>query len=232
MPSTPVYNIALEEHYRDGEILFEEGNSGDWVYVVLSGEVEVSKTVDGKTFILGTLKPGEVFGELALIGAVRRTATTRALGATRVGIVDRGSLDKEFNKLSADFRGILLALVARFIKVMDGTREFFSRRGGRVEKTLALKFQSRQQFLDAHTGNISRGGLFIQTRKPLAVHERFRLKLQVPGVERPLEIKCQVAWIKERTSNKDTKPAGMGVTFCEMSAKDSKVLEEYLKGIT
>ena len=69
MPSTPVYNIALEEAYRDGETIFEEGNSGDWVYVVLSGEVEVSKTVEGKTFTLGTLKPGEVFGELALIGA-------------------------------------------------------------------------------------------------------------------------------------------------------------------
>ena len=152
MPPTSVYNIALEERYRHGEIIFEEGNSGDWVYVVLSGEVEVSKTVEGKVFTLGTLKPGEVFGELALIGAVRRTATTRARGETRVGIVDRSLLDKEFNKLSADFRGILLALVARFIKVMDDTREFFTRQTTRVERVLALTFQSRQQFLAAKHG--------------------------------------------------------------------------------
>jgi uncharacterized protein (TIGR02266 family) len=232
MPSTSVYNIALEEYYRDGEIIFEEGNSGDWVYVVLSGEVEVSKTVEGKVFTLGTLKQGEVFGELALIGAVRRTATTRARGETRVGIVDRGLLDKEFNKLSTDFRSILLALVTRFIKVMDDTREFFTRQTKRVERVLALRFQSRKQFLAAYTGNISRGGLFIQTRKPLAVKERFLLRLQVPGVEKPLEFKCEVAWTRGQAGDGDDKPAGMGVKFCEMSEKDIKVFEEYLKKIT
>ncbi len=231
MPVTAVYNIALEETYRDGEIIFEEGNSGDWVYVVLSGEVEVSKTVEGKTFLLGILRPGEIFGELALIGAVRRTATTRARGATRVGIVDRALLDKEFNKLSADFRSILLSLVARFVKVMDSTREFSTRQEGRVEKTLALTFQSRRQFLAAYTGNISRGGLFIQTRTPLAVDERFLLKLHVPDVEKPLEIKCQVVWTRAETSHGDAKPAGMGVKFCKLSARDSAIFEEYLKKI-
>ena len=231
MPPTSVYNIALEERYRHGEIIFEEGNSGDWVYVVLSGEVEVSKTVEGKVFTLGTLKPGEVFGELALIGAVRRTATTRARGETRVGIVDRSLLDKEFNKLSADFRGILLALVARFIKVMDDTREFFTRQTTRVERVLALTFQSRQQFLAACTGNVSRDGLFIQTRKPLAVKERFLLRLQVPDVEKPLEIKCQVAWTRGQAGDGDAKAAGMGVKFCNMSARDSAIFEEYLKKI-
>jgi uncharacterized protein (TIGR02266 family) len=232
MPSTSVYNIALEEQYRHGEIIFEEGNSGDWVYVVLSGEVEVSKTVEGKVFTLGILKPGEVFGELALIGSVRRTATTRARGETRVGIVDRSLLDKDFNKLSADFRSILLALVKRFIKVMDGTREFFTRQTERVERVLGLTFRSRQQFLSAYTSNISRGGLFIQTRQPLAPQERFLLRLQVPGVEKPLEVNCQVAWTRGQAGDGDAKPAGMGVKFCEMSAKDTKVLEEYLQGIT
>ena len=231
MVSPAVYHIALEEYYRDGEVVFEEGTSGDWVYVVLSGVVEISKTVKGKTFTLGILKPGEVFGELALIGSVRRTATARARGETRVGIVDRILLDKEFNKLSTDFRSILLALVARFIRVMDHTREFFTRQTKRIERTLALRFQSRQQFLAAHTDNISRGGLFIRTDNPLAIQERFLLKLHVPGAEKPVELKCQVAWVRGRTSNGDPKPAGMGVKFCEMSAKEIKVYEEYLKKI-
>jgi uncharacterized protein (TIGR02266 family) len=172
-----------------------------------------------------------VFGELALIGAVRRTATTRARGTTRVGVVDRGLLDKEFNKLSTDFRGILLALVKRFIKVMEDTREFFTRQTKRVERVLALTYRSRQQFLSAYTGNVSRGGLFVQTPKPLAVKERFLLKLQVPGVEEPLDIKCQVAWTRGQAGEGGDKPAGMGVKFCEMSAKDTKMLEEYLQGI-
>lgn len=124
MKTNPYLNIALEETYEDGEVIFKEGNSGDWVYVVLSGAVEVSKAVNGTRFVLSTLKPGEVFGELALIGAVRRTATTRAIGRTTVGIIDRRFLDREFNKLSADFRTVLVAMVDRFIKTMDRAREF------------------------------------------------------------------------------------------------------------
>ncbi len=41
------YNIAHEETYHDGDIIFEEGKSGDWVYIVLSGSVEVYKTISG-----------------------------------------------------------------------------------------------------------------------------------------------------------------------------------------
>ena len=122
--TNPYLNIALEETYEDGEAIFKQGNSGDWVYVVLSGAVEVSKAVDGTKFVLNILEPGEVFGELALIGAVKRTATTRAIGKTTVGIIDRSFLDREFNKLSTDFRTVLVAMVKRFIKTMDRAREF------------------------------------------------------------------------------------------------------------
>jgi len=124
MQANPFLNIVLEETYEDGEVIFKEGNSGDWVYVVLSGAVEVSKRIDGTRFALSTLKPGDVFGELALISAVRRTATTRAIGRTAVGIIDRAFLDREFNKLSTDFRTVLVAMVERFIKTMDRAREF------------------------------------------------------------------------------------------------------------
>ena len=124
MESHPYFNIALEETHEDGEVIFKEGNSGDWVYVVLSGAVEVSKAVNGTRFVLSILKPGEVFGELALIGAVKRTATTRAIGRTTVGIIDRRFLDREFNKLSTDFRTVLVAMVERFIKTMDRACEF------------------------------------------------------------------------------------------------------------
>ena len=124
MKPYPYFNIALEESYHDGDVIFKEGNSGDWVYVVLSGAVEVSKAVDGARFVLSILKSGEVFGELALIGAVKRTATTRAIGRTTVGIIDKGFLDREFNKLSTDFRTVLVAMVDRFIKTMDRAREF------------------------------------------------------------------------------------------------------------
>ena len=43
-----MFNIASEETYQDGQVIIKEGTTGDWVYVVLSGSVEISKTVEGK----------------------------------------------------------------------------------------------------------------------------------------------------------------------------------------
>ena len=142
MTTQRFYNIALEQSFNDGEIIFEEGSSGDWVYVVVSGAVEVSKTIKGTKYVLSILEPGEVFGEIALIGAIKRTATIRAIGETTVGIVDRSFLFSEFNKLSSGYRAILVTLTQRFIKVMDRAREIFARREARIKKKLSLKFKN------------------------------------------------------------------------------------------
>ena len=116
-----MYNIAYEETYKNGQVIFKEGSSGDWVYVVLSGNVEISKAVNEKRLIVERLKSGEIFGELAFLGSIRRTATARAVGDTTVGIIDREFLDQEFNKIHSDFREILVAVVDRFKKMIERT---------------------------------------------------------------------------------------------------------------
>ncbi|MGD8229923.1 MAG: cyclic nucleotide-binding domain-containing protein [Desulfobacteraceae bacterium] len=118
------YNIASEQKFEDGEVIFEEGKSGDWVCVVLEGAVEVSKTVTGGKFILGKLGRGEIFGELALLGALKRTATVRAIGETTIGIVDREFLDKELNRMSSGLRNVVVSTAQRFKKVIDRIQGF------------------------------------------------------------------------------------------------------------
>jgi CRP-like cAMP-binding protein len=118
------YNIASEQTFEDGEIIIEEGKSGDWVCIVLEGSVEVSKTVSGGKFVLGKLGRGEIFGELALLGAVKRTATVRAMGETIIGIIDREFLDKELNKMSSDLRNMVVSAAQRFKKVIDRIQGF------------------------------------------------------------------------------------------------------------
>jgi CRP-like cAMP-binding protein len=127
MESKNYYSVVLEQEYHDGEIILEEGKSGDWVCIVLSGTVEVSKNVSGRKVVLGTLKVGEIFGELALIGAVKRTATVRAIGDATIGIIDRAFLDYELNKMSSGFRAILVTAVQRYIKMMDRDQNVSSR---------------------------------------------------------------------------------------------------------
>ncbi|NVM57881.1 MAG: cyclic nucleotide-binding domain-containing protein, partial [Desulfobacterales bacterium] len=114
-----MYHIASEETYRDRQTIFEEGSYGDWVYVVQSGAVEISKTVGGHKFIIEVLQQGDVFGEIGFIASMGRIATAQAVGDTTVGVIDREFLDREFNKISEDFRVILVALAHRFKKVTD-----------------------------------------------------------------------------------------------------------------
>ena len=224
-------NIASEENYGAGQIIFQEGSSGDWVYVVLSGSVELSKAIDGKKSILGVLGPGEIFGELALIGHIKRTATARAVGETTVGIINRDFLYDEFNKLSSNFRTILLSFVQKYANVMDRARNFTTRNNERVKKSLLLKFKDQRAFIKAYTDNISRGGLFIRTANPFEVGRRFPLDLQIPGIPESLRIMCQVVWTRKQAEETKDKPAGMGVKFSEMSKKDHQTLKQYIENV-
>jgi type IV pilus assembly protein PilZ len=223
------YNIVVEQTYHDGEIIFEEGKSGDWVCVVISGSVEVSKIINGRKFIFGILKSREIFGELALIGAVKRTATVRAIGETTIGIIDRAFLDYELNKMSSDFRAILLSVVHRYIHMMDRIKDFSSRKHDRVMKRLTVKYKDHQTLVAAVTSNLSAGGVFIRTENPLSVGERFLIALDLEDLGETLEIPCQVKWTREKASDITNEPPGMGVEFSELSQKNAQLLKRYLK---
>ncbi len=62
------------EHFAAGTTIFNKGDLGDYMYVVIEGEVDV--TADGEH--IRTITPGGVFGEMALIDAAPRSADTVA----------------------------------------------------------------------------------------------------------------------------------------------------------
>jgi len=182
-------NIFSKEYCYDGQIIFEEGKPGDWVYVVISGSVEISRVVDGKKFIIAKLKSGEVFGELGFLGGIRRTATARAVGETTLGIIDRDFLDGEFNQLNGHFRSILKSVVERFKEMIDRVSEPSSRKPPHTQKALSVEFKDRLSFIKAYSANTGAGVLFIKTSKPLKKGEQLLLKLQLSGIPDPLKIK-------------------------------------------
>jgi CRP-like cAMP-binding protein len=111
--------IASFETFKDGQVIFEEGSNGDWIYVVEEGEVETSKKVKSQRFLIEVLKPGDIFGEMAYIDKEPRSATATAKGETVVGLVDRDFFDKEFNKLSAEFQKLLKIVALRLRRTTD-----------------------------------------------------------------------------------------------------------------
>ncbi len=78
----------LGKSYRDGEILFQEGDVGNCMFVIQEGHLEVIKTVDGQDVIVDVMQKGEVFGEMSIIERQARSATVRARGEARVLTID------------------------------------------------------------------------------------------------------------------------------------------------
>jgi len=69
-------------HFAPGEIIFRQGDEGDFVYNIIDGQVEiVREEPEGKEQVIRQMGPGEYFGEMALIRHSPRTATVRALTA-------------------------------------------------------------------------------------------------------------------------------------------------------
>jgi uncharacterized protein (TIGR02266 family) len=226
-----MFTIASEETYKDGQIIFREGTPGDWVYLILSGGAKIIKTVHGNSFTIAVLEPGDVFGELSYLGGIKRTATAQAVGETTLGLVDRDSLDIEFNKISSDFRFLIVSSVRRFQKMLDRACEFSTRSAPRVQRTISLAYKDRQSFINAYASNIATGGLFIKTDNPLGQGKTFLLKLQLPDLSEPLKINCEVIWARTKKEGTNARPPGMGVKFGDMGEKDQNILNKYIKGM-
>ncbi len=88
------------EHFEPGEVIFREGDRGDWLYVILDGEVEVLRsTPGGGETRLSQLGRGECFGEIALVSDRPRSATVRSLTGVNLLAVDREAFHALFSSL-------------------------------------------------------------------------------------------------------------------------------------
>lgn len=84
---------ALGKIYGDGEEIISQGNTGDSMYVVQSGRVEVVQKSDkGGEQHLAFLDAGNFFGEMAVFEKEVRSATVRAAGEARVLKIDKKTL--------------------------------------------------------------------------------------------------------------------------------------------
>jgi CRP-like cAMP-binding protein len=83
---------TLGRSYADGEMIVTQGESGDCMYVIQEGEVEVFVRRDGRDIPIAVRKSGEFFGEMAIFEREKRSASVRARGPARVLTVDRKQL--------------------------------------------------------------------------------------------------------------------------------------------
>ena len=102
LPSQKLDQLAATmqpESLEAGEVLFREGEQADKFYIVESGEVVISRQVDGQEVEISRREPGEYFGEIALLQNRPRTATITASIDTLLLSLDA----EQFQELTSHF---------------------------------------------------------------------------------------------------------------------------------
>lgn len=121
LPTTDLERIAELASPRDvqeGEFLFREGDPGDRFYIVFSGAVEILKERPlGDHERLAVKRSGEAFGEMSLLNDAPRSASVRAVEATRLLAVSRSDFDELLGGESISVR--LLRGLAKALRALD-----------------------------------------------------------------------------------------------------------------
>ncbi|MGH3448121.1 MAG: Crp/Fnr family transcriptional regulator [Nocardioidaceae bacterium] len=127
-----------ERRIERGEVLFNEGDAGDRLYVVTEGKVKLGRSsADGRENLLAIQGPGQMFGELSLFDPGPRSATVTAVTDCTLRSLSHDELVHWLSGRPEVARGLLSQLAARLRKANDVVADLvFSDVPGRVAKAL------------------------------------------------------------------------------------------------
>jgi predicted RND superfamily exporter protein len=79
---------------KAGEHIIHEGDTGDKMYLVVDGQMSVSKQVNEQRTVIASLEPGDAFGEIALVSSQPRTADVFAVTNAKLLSLDWKTLER------------------------------------------------------------------------------------------------------------------------------------------
>ncbi|HXW88876.1 MAG TPA: Crp/Fnr family transcriptional regulator [Streptosporangiaceae bacterium] len=128
----------IKVHLDRGERLFSEGDTGDKLYVILSGKIKLTKAApDGRENLLSVHGPGEMFGELSLFDPIPRTSSATALTNTELAGVAHDDLRVWLSTRPEVAMHLLQALAQRLRRINEVKADLvFTDVPGRVAKAL------------------------------------------------------------------------------------------------
>lgn len=86
-----VVDAIDQKLFTNGETVIEEGDAGDVLYIVETGQLACSKIIGGEDKFLKNFEAGDVFGELALLYNAPRAASIRAISDGQLWVLDRNT---------------------------------------------------------------------------------------------------------------------------------------------
>jgi CRP-like cAMP-binding protein len=112
--------VLLQRYYQrtlaPGEVVFDEGECGDHLYVIQSGEVELIREIESGERVVARLGPGDFFGELGVVLGGPRTARAVAVNKARVIALDRDTLESMCMEQPEIAIRMIRVLVSRLIE--------------------------------------------------------------------------------------------------------------------
>ncbi|HEX7807371.1 MAG TPA: cyclic nucleotide-binding domain-containing protein [Thermoanaerobaculia bacterium] len=116
--------FSTEERFREGSMIFREGERGDKLYIVLDGRVRISKFIPGVgEEALTVLDRGDFFGEMALIDDKPRSADGKAHESDATVLsIDRATLNEILSMdphASLQFLNLLCRMISRRLREIN-----------------------------------------------------------------------------------------------------------------
>ena len=105
------------------------------------------------------------------------------------------------------------------------------RRAPRGPIRLRVDYERMNAFFADYTKNISKGGTFIKTARPLPIGTRFLFALSVPALSEPVQITGEVQWIAGADSPGPDNEPGMGIRFVFTADEERIRFERLVHGL-
>ena len=147
-----IADVAVPRSFAAGEVIFREGDESDTCYIVRRGRARaIREHSDGRSITLANFGPGDIFGELAMFDAERRSATVETLGAMEA-IAILGSDMRRLLGLHPDIAVKLVIALGRRLRDTNErlTRQSFQTVQSRVAGVLAQLVAEADADADAH----------------------------------------------------------------------------------
>src|SRR5689334_22198842 len=114
------------------------------------------------------------------------------------------------------------------------SQETSDRQGGEEQRQerrspieLKVEYQRMNTFFYDYTKNISRGGTFVATERPMDVGTRFAFKLRIPALPEPLALTGEVRWVRQ--PGETAGGPGMGIQFIFADDAERQVVDQVVE---
>ncbi|SIN87176.1 Cyclic nucleotide-binding domain-containing protein [Sulfurivirga caldicuralii] len=124
--------ITRHQTLNAGDVLYQEGDQDNTLYVIVSGKVAVGKDEGGRWVDIATLKEGAIAGEMAFVDGSPHTLTLKALKSTEVITIKREDFESLVENAPVTCYHIMRAII---------------RNGHRLQKEMNARFLEMSRFI-------------------------------------------------------------------------------------